>query len=89
MKVGDTVMIDWPGSDLHNKRVVVVGITFEFNIAPEDADPVLVPVVTVEHPVFKTHCGIGMAMIAGTVEAAARRQYDSTEDDQRQGALLL
>ena len=89
MKIGDTVMIEWPGSDIHGKRVRVVGIEFEFDIAPDGAEPVLVPAVIVEHPVSRMNCVIGPAMIAGTVEAAARRQYDSTQDDQRQGALLL
>lgn len=88
---GDTVLIDWPGSDMHNKKVRVAAVVPAYNIAPEGAPKYPVTVVIVEHPVSGNRLGIGPAMIAGTVEAVARRRYDTLDGapDNRQGDLLL
>lgn len=89
MKAGQSAAVDFPGHPWHGKRVEVVSIEFEFNIAPDGAEPYLAPVVFIRRKSDGEPIGIAMERLAGTAENARLRTEERAANETGQGELLL
>ena len=83
---GATVLIDFPGAEVHGKTGVVIESRNDFAYGPESVGPIVwvrvLGIVSAVHP----------AHISGTSEAKQRRQWDAQERgeavERKQGELF-
>jgi hypothetical protein len=88
MTPGDTVRIDFPSHAAHGKSARVVSFDPAFNLAPDDAEPLLSPVVFVRWDGQREPIGLGLSHIGGTAENKKWREEEH-DDEGRQGDLGL
>lgn len=88
MTPGGAVRVLFPGHVWHGQLVRVVEVCPAFNLAPEDAEPVLAEVIFVQHPDAPYPCGVPRRRLRAAESNIVLRPTDVSRERQTELSLL-